>query len=135
MSWFSSLRRVIKAVFSPIKTYRRSRALGEAHRRFEDLKKRGRFSEAVSYAELISNFTFSLEDEDGNRIMNGTLSELIILPPNATIRLIDSPELGRLGENDMFYIKEGGEIVEGCNLILYYNLLRDPVGEVELIKS
>ncbi len=91
--------------------------------------------EAVSYPEIISNFTYMIEDKDGEKIMNGTLSELIVQPPNATIRLIDGPEVGRLSVNDMFYIKEEGDISEGCMLILYYGLLRDPVGEVELVKS
>ncbi len=64
MSWFSSLRRAIKAVFSPIKTYRRSRALGEAYRRFEDLKERGRFSEAVPYAEAVLALSIETYGED-----------------------------------------------------------------------
>lgn len=91
--------------------------------------------DSASSSEMISNFSYRLESAEGDLILNGTISDIVVVPPNATIRFIDSPELTRLGEGDTFSIKEGNDISEGCWFYLFYNLERDPVGEVELIKS
>jgi hypothetical protein len=90
--------------------------------------------ETATRNEMISNFTYRLEDGAGARIMNGSVSDLILKPPNATIRFVDAPPLTRMGPNDMFYIKERGEISEGCMFYLFYNDVRDHVGEIELTK-
>ncbi|MGA1848516.1 MAG: PKD domain-containing protein [Thermoplasmatota archaeon] len=90
--------------------------------------------EEVTDLEFISYYTYRLEDVNGGLILNGSVSDLILMPPNATIRFIDAPNVTYLSANDMFYIKERGEISEGSTFYLFYNDLRERVGEIELTK-
>jgi len=90
--------------------------------------------DTASRTELISNYTYRLEDGSGDLILNGSVPDLILTPPNATIRFVDAPQLNRMSGNDMFYIKERGEISRDCVFYLFYNNLREPVGEIELTK-
>ncbi|MBN1390641.1 MAG: hypothetical protein JXA22_08370 [Candidatus Thermoplasmatota archaeon] len=86
----------------------------------------------VSSPEFISNFTFHIESPEGDSLLEGRVTDIMVVPLNATIRFIDTPSMTLLDQLDTFDIKDGGEITEGCRFYLYYKGLMDPVGEVEL---
>ncbi|MEA3559769.1 MAG: PKD domain-containing protein [Candidatus Thermoplasmatota archaeon] len=89
----------------------------------------------VTSIESIFNYSYTLENVDGDMISNGTIVSLIPSGPNATeIAFIDTPEIGSLDSMDAISFKEGTEIIEGCYLMLYYKRGIDPVGEIELSK-
>ncbi|MBN1539852.1 MAG: hypothetical protein JW939_06880 [Candidatus Thermoplasmatota archaeon] len=92
-----------------------------------------RVSEVTS-REFVSNFTYSMENPDGEPILAGAVSDIILVPLNATIRFIDSPSMTLLDQQDTFSVREGLDIVEGCRFLLYYRNFREPVGEIELEK-
>lgn len=93
---------------------------------------------SASRDEFISNYTYALEDPEGDVIREGDVIDLINLSQSAEIRFIDTPSLTYLdGSTDSFSLKEGEEIVEGCRFYLYYMDIRTgPVeaGSVELTK-
>lgn len=91
--------------------------------------------EEVSSYESIFNYSYLLEDPEGEVLSNGTLASLVPTGPNSTeIAFIDTPGIGDLDSLDTISLREGAEIVEGCYLTLYYKDEREPVGEVELTK-
>jgi hypothetical protein len=94
-----------------------------------------RIEDATS-EEMISNFTFRLDDEGEGLILNGSVSDIILVPPNATIRFVDTSLDGRIGIGDTFTIKETDVIQEGCWFSLYYEQINEEpemAGDVELI--
>ncbi|MGA1872817.1 MAG: PKD domain-containing protein [Thermoplasmatota archaeon] len=88
----------------------------------------------VTSEEFIANFTFVIESAEGDRIQEGYVSDIILLPRNATVRFIDTPAVTLMDANDNFNIREGGDIEEGCWFYLYYKDFRGPAGQVELTR-
>jgi hypothetical protein len=93
-----------------------------------------RIEDATS-EEMISNFTFRLDDVEGELILNGSVSDIILVPPNATIRFVDTSLDGMIGIGDTFSIKETDVIQEGCWFSLNYEQIgkeSELAGDVEL---
>ncbi|MGA1793249.1 MAG: PKD domain-containing protein [Thermoplasmatota archaeon] len=86
----------------------------------------------ISSQEFIANFSFRVENANGDTLEEGSVSDIILVPRNATVRFVDTPALTSMDPNDNFNIKEEGEIVEGSWFCLFYLNYREPVGEVEL---
>jgi hypothetical protein len=88
--------------------------------------------------QFISNFSYELEDPDGNVIREGEVADLINISQNAEIRFLDTPQLTLLdGSTDSFTLRENQEIVEGCVFYLIYNDIlsgKTESGYVELTK-
>lgn len=90
---------------------------------------------SVTSVEMISNFTFILSSPTSEVIAQGNISDLLIAPPGSDIRFVDIIPLTRLGQNDLFYFREGQTITEGCLFELYYFGVTASVGQIELIKT
>ncbi|MGA1820670.1 MAG: PKD domain-containing protein [Thermoplasmatota archaeon] len=88
----------------------------------------------VTSQEFIANYTFAIESAEGEVLEEGAVSDIILVPRNATVRFVDTPTLIKMDPNDNFNIKEEEDIAEGCWFYLYYLNFREPVGEVELAK-
>jgi hypothetical protein len=88
--------------------------------------------------EFLSNYSYILEDQEGDEIREGAIVDLINLNQTAEIRFIDTPRLTYLdGSTDSFTLKENQDIVEGCVFVLIYNDIRTgpyESGWVELSK-
>ncbi len=75
--------------------------------------------------EFVSNYSFIVEDVDGETIREGEIMNLVNLSQYAEIRFIDTPRLTYLdGSTDSFSLKENEEIVENCVFVLIYNDIR-----------
>ncbi|MCU0798793.1 MAG: PKD domain-containing protein [Candidatus Thermoplasmatota archaeon] len=90
---------------------------------------------SVSSVEMISNFSYRLDSPASGTISQGNVSDLLIAPPGSDIRFVDIIPVTRLGQNDIFYFREGQTIKEGCTFKLLYLGVTDPVGEIELSKT
>ncbi len=90
---------------------------------------------SVTSVEMISNFTYVLSSPGLEMISQGNVSALLIAPPGSDVRFVDIFPVTRLGQNDLFYFREGQTITEGCSFKLLYLGVTDPVGEIELTKT
>ncbi len=90
---------------------------------------------SVTSVEMISNFTYVLSSPTSEIIAQGNVSDLLIAPPGSDVRFVDIIPLTRLGQNDLFYFREGQTITEGCLFELFYFGITAPVGEIELTKT
>lgn len=92
--------------------------------------------DSASRNENFLNFSFELEDTDGEVIREGAISDLLTLSNESEMRYIDNPlsNTGKLDQGDFFDLNENEDIVEGCTFIIYYLNFRDPCGSVELEK-
>jgi hypothetical protein len=90
---------------------------------------------SASSIEMISNFTYKLTSPTFETIAQGNVSDLLIALPGSDIRFVDIIPFTRVSTNDLFYLREGDSIVEGCLFELFYLVGEDPVGVVELLKD
>lgn len=81
------------------------------------------------------NFTYRLDDPQGNLIQEGTVQEIALWNMTDLIRYVDRNPLGQVSMGDLVLIREEENIVEGCRFYLFYLYGVEPVGEVELTKG
>lgn len=90
---------------------------------------------SVSTEQMLLNYSYQLTSPEDQVISQGTVSSLVIAPPNSTIRYVDLNLDQQLSEDDSIIIKDVAAIPEGSVLELFYKAFPNPSGFVVLRKD